>query len=372
MRVVYAAFGNLLFIIGGGGLLLLGAGAFPREILSLRPPQEAFHGSSWTSAEDGATSHSALSLLDVTVSIAREPADTLPGEAGAGDPRPAALETEPELAAGMLAAAPPSAPTPTAPLPTRTPSPAITPVALTAGLTRAPITRLLVPRIRLDAGVVPSQLISENGALTWEVPAFRVGHGVYTAGAGEPGNGVLIGHVSSLNLGNVFRDLNRVRMGDVLQVFSEDRGFDYVVTEVREVPRTDLSLLASREGAAVTLVTCVGQWLPDIRDYAERLIVRATLVAAHPTATGTPTATASATSAPSATPEETATPAPTATPLATATLTASATPTATATPTRTAAATVAVAQTPTAPPAPAPAGSSRAASATPTAGAVRR
>ena len=96
------------------------------------------------------------------------------------------------------------------------------------------------------------------------------------------GNGVLIGHVSSLSHGNVFRDLDRVRPGDAMQVFSEERGFDYAVTEVKRVPRHDLSMFEPTTSASVTLITCTGDWLPDVQDYSERLVVRANLVAPCP------------------------------------------------------------------------------------------
>ena len=47
-------------------------------------------------------------------------------------------------------------------------------------MTQAPITELKVPRIRLDSAVVPARLVTQFGATTWEVPPFRVGHGVHT------------------------------------------------------------------------------------------------------------------------------------------------------------------------------------------------
>ena len=304
MQIVYAAFGNALFILGGVGLLLLAlvAGAFPRQAPSERLPETSFHGSSWTSS--GHEAVPVATWLEAGAGEAGEAPEDVAAEAEAADADAAAPEPA-EEAAGEAPPAVMPAPGPALP-PTRTPSPPVQPVTLPARLTQAPITRLVVPRIRLDAPVVPARMVRQFGATTWEVPAFRVGHGIHTAGAGEPGNGILLGHVSSISQGNVFRDLERVRVGDVVQVFSQEQGFDYVVAEVKRVPRTDLSVLEPTGGAAVTLLTCTGQWLPDLHDYSERIAVRATLVAAHPTptATATPIPTASATPVPAAAPEE--------------------------------------------------------------------
>ena len=140
-----------------------------------------------------------------------------------------------------------------------------------------PITRLRVARIGLDADVVEAPLVQVGAGMTWEVPAFKVGHGENTADAGEPGNAVLLGHVTSTNAGNVFKDLRVLRSGDVVQVFGGADEFDYVVTQVRSVPRTDVSVLQPTETPSVTLITCSGVWLPAIGDYTERLIVRAEL-----------------------------------------------------------------------------------------------
>lgn len=141
-----------------------------------------------------------------------------------------------------------------------------------------PITELSIPSIGLVSKVVPAGLINRAGQVTWEVPPFVVGHAEGTAGAGAPGNAVLMGHVTSRNLGNVFINLDKVQVGDMLAVFSGDRQFNYQVTEVKVVSRTDVSVVAPTERPTVTLITCTGTWLPLISDYSHRLVVRAELV----------------------------------------------------------------------------------------------
>lgn len=140
-----------------------------------------------------------------------------------------------------------------------------------------PITHVRVEQIGLDVDVVPARLIERDAGTTWEVPAFRVGHAEWTAGAGEPGNAVLLGHVTSVRSGNVFHDLDKVEIGDVVEVFAEDQRFDYRISEVARVPRDASDVLEQGTQASVTLITCTGVWLPTIWDYTERLVVRAEL-----------------------------------------------------------------------------------------------
>lgn len=138
-----------------------------------------------------------------------------------------------------------------------------------------PITELSIPSLGLVSRVVPARIINRGGQITWEVPPFVVGHAEGTAGAGAPGNAVLMGHIASRNLGNVFINLDKVQVGDMLAVFSGDRQFDYRVVEVKAVSRTDVSVVQPTERPAVTLITCTGTWLPLISDYSHRLVVRA-------------------------------------------------------------------------------------------------
>ena len=139
------------------------------------------------------------------------------------------------------------------------------------------ITGVVIPRISLETEVVPAQFVERGGATTWEVPAFKAGHAHYTAGAGERGNAVLVGHVTSLNAGNVFKDLDQVQLADVVRIFSGTRQFDYIVVDVRSVSRADVSVLEATETASISMITCTGIWLPLIWDYTERLVVRAEL-----------------------------------------------------------------------------------------------
>ena len=188
------------------------------------------------------------------------------------------------------------------PVPTAVPAP----TAVMAGppatpVPFLPVTGIVMPRIALEAEIVPARLVEKNGGVTWEVPAFKAGHAEATAGAGGFGNVVLLGHVASRNAGNVFQDLDEARVGDQVQVYSGTHEFQYRVVDVRKVSRTDVSVVKPTETASLSLITCTGVWLPLVRDYAERLVVRAELtgpavssIASRPA----PAAPASATAAP--------------------------------------------------------------------------
>jgi len=141
-----------------------------------------------------------------------------------------------------------------------------------------PITGVTLPRIGLVADVVPAALAELEDGATWLVPAFKAGHAQYTAGAGQSGNAIVLGHVTSRSLGNVFERLYLGRVGDVVLVFSgPEQVFEYRVVEVQAVSRTDVSVLQPTDTPSISLITCTGAWNAALHDYMERLVVRAEL-----------------------------------------------------------------------------------------------
>lgn len=139
------------------------------------------------------------------------------------------------------------------------------------------ITRLVIASIGLDTPVSPAPLVDHDGVKTWDVPRFVAGHAEGSVGAGQRGNAILIGHVTSLTLGNVFEHLNAVAPGDLVEIYGVEESYVYRATEVTDVARTDLDVLAQTPKATLTLITCSGAWLPTLHDYSQRLIVRAEL-----------------------------------------------------------------------------------------------
>jgi LPXTG-site transpeptidase (sortase) family protein len=140
------------------------------------------------------------------------------------------------------------------------------------------ITRLVITSIDLDTPVSPAPLVDHDGVKTWEVPKFVAGHAEGSAAAGETGNAILLGHVTSLTLGNVFEHLHAVSTGDLVELYSAETRYLYRVSDVRDVARTETEVLDPTEDPAVTLITCSGAWLPTVWDYSQRLIVRGELI----------------------------------------------------------------------------------------------
>ena len=194
---------------------------------------------------------------------------------GGSSPPPAQIEAPPALAG---VSAPPTV------IPTNIATPVASQIPPLVAVTptpeaRLPITHLVIASIDLDSDVVAAPLVESDGAQTWQVPAFKAGHADDTAGAGQRGNAVLMGHVSSLHSGDVFKNLDRVQVGDEVEVFSGERHFTYRVYETRAVPRTDLGMVEPTSEPIVSLFTCTGVWDPIAWDFTERLFIRAALVA---------------------------------------------------------------------------------------------
>lgn len=72
-----------------------------------------------------------------------------------------------------------------------------------------------------------------------------------SAPAGAEGNTVISAHVNTF-----FADLNRIKIGDAVMVYTDYGRFTYEVTELIEFVSTDKSYLRKGEKAILTLYTC--------------------------------------------------------------------------------------------------------------------
>jgi LPXTG-site transpeptidase (sortase) family protein len=132
----------------------------------------------------------------------------------------------------------------------------------------APPTRLVIPRIHLDAPIEPVSLHATDNGFEWDIPWAAVGWHNLSATPGHAGNTVLSGHNYSQG-GKVFQKLWLLDIGDYFTVYAGDEAHTYVVTErvtFREV------LVSERErnrnkrwigqfpDERVTLVTCHPTW----------------------------------------------------------------------------------------------------------------
>jgi LPXTG-site transpeptidase (sortase) family protein len=169
---------------------------------------------------------------------------------------PPTLEPEPD-ARTAAPGAPTSIPEPTLPFPT----------PVTREPSTSPPTRLSIPGISLDIPVIPVgvKTINDVGGsrIVWaDVPNAAAFHQT-SAYPGHPGNTVLNGHRDIL--GSVFRNLNKVDVGDEIIVYAGDAEYPYYVTETLIVPEAFASARQREENARLisympeerlTLITC--------------------------------------------------------------------------------------------------------------------
>jgi sortase A len=128
---------------------------------------------------------------------------------------------------------------------------------------RAGLTRLVIPKIDLDAIVVEGA--SDSALLAGP------GHLEDTPKAGESGNTIIAGHRDTF-----FRRVHELRPGDKLILRRMGREFQYRVVSSAVVDPDNADVLADTRTARVTLITCFPQHY--IGPAPKRLIVKADLI----------------------------------------------------------------------------------------------
>jgi sortase A len=133
-------------------------------------------------------------------------------------------------------------------------------------------TRIVVPAASVDAPIAEVGVTVVNGVPSCETAWKAAGHHLDSALPGQPGNMVITGHVSVADRSNLaaFKQLDRVAIGDTVEVYSGDQVFRYAVSKVVVVPPSAVNLLRSQPGSTVTLITCT-------HDLKNRLVVIGTL-----------------------------------------------------------------------------------------------
>ena len=144
--------------------------------------------------------------------------------------------------------------------------------------------RLVIPAIDVDIPVVElgwSNSTTENGAIfsEWEVAEYAAGWHKNSALLGDAsingGNVVMSGHNNVL--GAVFRELDQLKRGDAITVWSGNRPFAYAIDKVMIVPekyttdaqrRSNAAWIGAFDESRLTLVSC---WPRD--DNTHRIIV---------------------------------------------------------------------------------------------------
>lgn len=138
------------------------------------------------------------------------------------------------------------------------------------------LTRLVIPKIQLDAVVVEGT--SRHQLLVGP------GHIVNTAFPGGAGNDVITGHRDTF-----FRHIFELNKGDVIELQRNGSTYQYEVTGKKIVDPSDVSVIQPTQDAQLTLITCYPTYY--IGPAPQRLVVTSRLLNAAPGATLTRTST---------------------------------------------------------------------------------
>jgi sortase A len=122
--------------------------------------------------------------------------------------------------------------------------------------------RLQIPAIDVDAPVVQGD--------GWEQLKKGVGQHPFTPDPGRPGNIVLSAHNDVF--GELFRNLDQLKPGDTIILFSPVAQYVYIVTGTQIVTPTQVDVLNSGGGSTITLISCY-PYMVDNR----RIVVSAVL-----------------------------------------------------------------------------------------------
>jgi sortase A len=122
--------------------------------------------------------------------------------------------------------------------------------------------RIQVPAIGVDAPIVQGD--------GWEQLKKGVAQHVGTANPGEKGNLVLSAHNDVF--GEIFKDLDKLKEGDTVTVFTSQRTFTYVIRQTQIVEPTQVEVMKQGQEAVVTLISCY----PYMKDN-QRIVVTAYL-----------------------------------------------------------------------------------------------
>lgn len=107
-------------------------------------------------------------------------------------------------------------------------------------------TRIQIPAINVDSPIVQGD--------SWEQMKKGVGQHIGSADPGQNGNLVLSAHNDVF--GEVFRDLDQLKDGDQIVVYTSIRAYTYTVTSSQVVDPTRVDVMAATKKPTVTLISC--------------------------------------------------------------------------------------------------------------------
>ncbi len=134
------------------------------------------------------------------------------------------------------------------------------PPMITPGASAKP-NQVVIPSMLLDQPILEGTVANQYKTLNkgiWRWPRGST--------PDKGGNTVLIGHrFTYTNPRGVFYFLNKVKIGDVLAVFWNNKEYLYKVQAIQTVPLTDTAIENQTAQPELTLFTCTPLWLPKNR-----------------------------------------------------------------------------------------------------------
>jgi sortase A len=122
--------------------------------------------------------------------------------------------------------------------------------------------RVQIPAISIDAPVVQGD--------GWEQLKKGIGQHIPSSNPGKQGNLVLSAHNDIF--GEIFRDLDKLKPGDEVVVFTNERAYTYLVDDSQIVEPTAVEVLGPTKQATITLISCYPYMVDD-----QRIVVTARL-----------------------------------------------------------------------------------------------
>lgn len=115
--------------------------------------------------------------------------------------------------------------------------------------------RIQIPAIGIDAPIVQGD--------GWEQLKKGVGQHIGSANPGQKGNVVLSAHNDIF--GEIFRDLDRLKSGDEITIYTNQKAYTYMVSDKKVVEPTQVELMESTSQPTVTLISCYPYLVDDQR-----------------------------------------------------------------------------------------------------------
>jgi hypothetical protein len=141
-----------------------------------------------------------------------------------------------------------------------------------------PPVKLMIPSLGVEAAI-EAVGTDPDGAMSAPSDPDEVAWYDLGPGMGVPGNVVFAGHVNWAGRLRPFGLIDRLDVGDVIQVVdAQGRGFEYAVDSSRLVRAEGAPLeeiFAQPAEPVITLITCGGEYVASRREYLDRVIVHA-------------------------------------------------------------------------------------------------